>query len=1075
MNLKKNRKLHGSVLLTVVCVMSLLIVFLFGTLVLATSTNSRAHVNYSSAQTSITSRTIVESTLKAMSADTQFGSVVNALDEGGSLSVPVEIDTSAPGAGALGHPDNVTIEYAGTKKYYFAEDNEWKDRSLLKITSKVKLAGADSVTSAYIVKNPPESSTPAEGAGFITTGGAAFKTGSILFGGSYINLPPTSFVNTMDYEYSATNPGSETYLYHDPESPFSISDNKFSVEADLVIWGDLKPDKMDCIIFPAPGKGVTVWGGMEFYTSGSGTNLSVINNIPTTDADGNPITYEFKDIPYIYIDQEVRVSTSDSAIIRLGTEKTALHGAVGSGKPLNIFARSINVPGNAADAFLGGDLYLMDGNANNVLTPKNRGSNTLYGWSSSVINKTSGSDAESHTGGSIYSKGNLTLSKMKIEGGVYCDKDLTLGPELEINGNIACKGKLTINGRVDVNGPNVDIFVSDAPTITGAGLYINGIKYDPADGMSTLKAGFSYQENAVEDEFDSANFEQAPNTLYNYEVVQQEMWGSMQTRVYNINHNPAPGLEWTGRVEALEAQAAADPESVKAMTYAVVTKPDGNLYENPYDANAKYVITEDAYSYWRKSNGERVTADAAMTHYYNQVDSTGAVETPVVRLPYTEENRWSYFNPGGAHVSVTDAYESKALSSVSTLPYVYPPYAERDVLIGKDKLKVTDPVTGTVKEIATSETQVVKTLKQLYETINPYKSTVMPQDMRLQLERMSLGQTDSVTGEAFPTYSSVTEILNGCQTYADELKSDGTIGYKTGTATGQGFPVVTKSCILTGDFSSASDYKDIDGQRGIVFKPTGNMLVVLKDFTLDTPYKLLVDDTLGGTVYFYIPGDDIIPGSETDVTDGLVTGNTSDGKAVKDLGNGSGASHVSVQEGFITSSYNILFRSNKDFQVTTDTGYVVSTDAIEPKKQSSMIRYVDDKIDPPLLEQMHNVLGLKNKLGKPKAYVYGGHGSRIDEQNAKQQSVNILSSELEVYIQCSAADFYNNHTVYYNGTKINDLNHSNPPGVIGCFNANTGSSGNEVLALYVKDGAGGGDDITTDEGINYRILYYDEY
>jgi predicted outer membrane repeat protein len=1011
-----------------------------------------------------------------MSADTKFGSVVNALDEGGSLSVPVEIDTSAPGAGALGHPDDVKIEYAGTKKYYFAEDNEWKDRALLKITSRVKLAGADSVTSAYIVKNPPESSTPAEGAGFITTGGAGLHNTAMLFGGSYINLPPTSLVNTMDYEYSATNPGKETYLCPDPESPVTIENNKLSIEADFVVWGDLKPDMMERIILPAKGKGVTIWGGLEYENANS--KLSILNNAPTEDADGNPIVYEFKDIPYIYIDQAVKALPTGNVAVRLGVVGET---PTGSGKPLNIFTRSISIQSNVSVASLGGDLYLMDENANNVITPMNRGNNALYGWSSSVINKTSGNTAESHTGGSIYSKGNLTLSKMRIEGGVYCDKDLTLGPDLEINGNIACKGKLTINGKVDVKGPNVDIFVSDAPTITGEGLFINGIKYDSADGMSTLKAGFSYRENAVEEEFDSTRFEQASNTIYNYDVQTVHFdWGD-ELRVYNINH--VDGIEWTGRVQALEEQAKADPDSVRAMTYKVVSRPDGTLLENPYNANEKYYITDDDYSYWNKENGERVTAAAAMTRYYNRVDSTGAVETPVVRLPYTDENRWSYFNPGGGHVSVTDAYDSKDLSSVSTLPYVYPPYAERDVVIGKDKLKVADPVTGTVTEVSTSETQVVKTLKQLYETINPYRSTVMPQDMRLQLERMSLGQPDSVTGEAFPTYSSARDVYEGCLTYADELKSDGTISYKTwepsvmsNGSINNCLPVVTKSCILTGSFGAADQYKTAGGiERCLVFKPTGNMLVVLKDFNLESGYKLLVDDTLGGTVYFYIPGDQVIQGSETDVTDGLVVGNTSDRKAVKDLGNGSGASNVTVQEGFVTSSYNVLFNSNKDFQITTDTGYVVSTDTIEPKKQSSMIRYVDDKIDPPLLEQMHNVLGLKNKLGKPKIYVYGGNGSKIHEQNAKQQSVNILSAELQVSLNCSAAEFYNNHTIYYNGLKINDYKGDNPPGVIGCFNANTGGTENAILALYVKDGAGGGDDITTDDGINYRILYYDEY
>ena len=61
----KNRKLKGSVLLTVVSVMALLIIFLSGTLVLATAANNRAHVNYSTAQTNITARTVVNTAYNA--------------------------------------------------------------------------------------------------------------------------------------------------------------------------------------------------------------------------------------------------------------------------------------------------------------------------------------------------------------------------------------------------------------------------------------------------------------------------------------------------------------------------------------------------------------------------------------------------------------------------------------------------------------------------------------------------------------------------------------------------------------------------------------------------------------------------------------------------------------------------------------------------------------------------------------------------------------------------------------------------------------------------------------------------
>ena len=66
---EKNRKLKGSVLLTVVFVMAILIVFMFGTLSLALSASNRSHVNYSSAQTSVTARAVAESAISAIAAN----------------------------------------------------------------------------------------------------------------------------------------------------------------------------------------------------------------------------------------------------------------------------------------------------------------------------------------------------------------------------------------------------------------------------------------------------------------------------------------------------------------------------------------------------------------------------------------------------------------------------------------------------------------------------------------------------------------------------------------------------------------------------------------------------------------------------------------------------------------------------------------------------------------------------------------------------------------------------------------------------------------------------------------------
>lgn len=1053
MKLKKNRKLHGSVLLTVVSVMALLIIFLFGTLVLASSTNNRAHVNYSTAQTSITSRSIVQSTLKAMSADSDFGSVVNAIGEGESIRIPVSIDSSAAGTNSLGHAEDVVIEYAGTKKYYFEEDGEWKDRTLLKITSNVNLAGVDTSSSAYIVKNPPVKNNPAEGAGFITTGGAAFTTGSILFGGSYINLPPTSFVNSIDYTY-VYPAGTEPYLYASSEPPFQITDNKFSIEADLVVYGDFQPDKMRSIIFPAPGKGVTIWGSVEFNTSGTGTNLSIVNNVPVYNDDGSYIDYDFKDLPYIYVDQEIRMAPH-GGIIRLGT---ANPDPKKIDKPFNIFARSINLPSNTTDVYLGGDLYLMDPMANNVISPMNKGNNILYGWTASVINKTTGDAAISHTGGNIYSKGNLTLSKMTIEGGVYCEGNLTLGPEVEIQGDIVCKGNLTINGRVDQTGTH-DIYVSGAPTISGE-LYINGIKYDPAEGMASLKPGYSMQNNIEVNELDTDNFYELRNYEYNYNVEEFDRGGWTETVVTDLNGDRV----W---------DAGSDPRNA---VYYVKTNADGSMKTNPYNGG-KYETTKNEYTAFRKDNDQEANVWEAYKDFYYAVDVDGYPIDPPEKLAHTPENAMSYFDPAGNRLdNPADAFENKSLNDVATLAYVYPPYAERDVIIGLATTSYVDPVTGTVTDLSVNDTQVVKQLKQLYEKINPYKSTVLPDDMRNKLEKISLGQVDSETGAAFPTYTNVASIVSDCKTIANELKADGTVNYITKDTIGGGLPVITKSCILSGNgYSAASDYTDVGGKRGIVFRPESNMLVVLDNFTMDTPYQLIVDDTLGGSVYFYIPGTGVISGSETDVANGTFAGNTPDGNGIKDLYYGdANGSTAKWQIGIRTTSYLRLIESSEDFQITTDNNVYVASGKIPKDKQSNMVHYVDDEINPPLLEQMHNVLGLKVKLGKPKAYVYGGVSSKLDMSNAEIQSVNIISSELSVSSKASTS-FWNNHQIWYNNTFLNDIKGSNPPGVFGCFNANMGGADNELVALYVKDASGDDPDLTLADGIAYKVLYYDEY
>ena len=69
MKTENKKTLRGSVLFTVVCVMALLVIFLTGTLALASASNNRAHKSYASSQASYTAKAAITSFTEAMQRD----------------------------------------------------------------------------------------------------------------------------------------------------------------------------------------------------------------------------------------------------------------------------------------------------------------------------------------------------------------------------------------------------------------------------------------------------------------------------------------------------------------------------------------------------------------------------------------------------------------------------------------------------------------------------------------------------------------------------------------------------------------------------------------------------------------------------------------------------------------------------------------------------------------------------------------------------------------------------------------------------------------------------------------------
>ena len=188
---KKNNKVKGSILFTVVSVMAILIIFLMGTLVLATSASNRAHRTYSTSQTQYTARTAIDSILEAFSSSDDFAEAICDLSpSNSSLTVDVELDQST--LASMGDVHDVVIEYVGQQKYYNENTKVWEDKDQLKITAQVTLGGITKTATGYLIKDPPKNnSSSGGGAGFVTGGTANSKNHTSSFGGTYFNIDQT--------------------------------------------------------------------------------------------------------------------------------------------------------------------------------------------------------------------------------------------------------------------------------------------------------------------------------------------------------------------------------------------------------------------------------------------------------------------------------------------------------------------------------------------------------------------------------------------------------------------------------------------------------------------------------------------------------------------------------------------------------------------------------------------------------------------------------------------------------------------------------------------------------------------
>lgn len=861
-------KLKGTVLFTVISVMSLLIIFLTGTLVLAASASNRAHKNYSSSQTEYTSRTAIDSVLNAIKVDNAFANAICAVSEtSGPLSVPVTIESSTANLNSMGKVNDVTVEYYGKKQYYNQDTNAWEEKDLLKVTASVTLGGQTSTSSAYLVKDPPKADNNASGgAGFVTTGGTEFFCELNPFGGTYVNIPTLAVARTYNY-LDPTKDYLSTYQIDITNTPV--------IEADFVVNGSFEiQSAFNGFIFPYEGTGVSIWG--DLLMGETGNNFVKSSNCDTSG------TYNFNKIPYIYVDNAITNGVNPWS----GSLYQVKVNIGSSDKPLNIFCGSINIT-NCNDFNVNADMYCMDAGVTSVIDSVN--TSTLSSWTSSVVNKTNGQNGN-YVSGNLFSKGNLYLDKTSVTGDVRAEGDVTIAHNVTIGGDLVVGGTLTVLPNPDNTAVPCTI------DITGNIYCDNVVGFEvPAP---TLKAGYStrqsfyHPETYVLDDDKQVEYEIIYNQRYEY------YYDSTTNQYSDINGTVYPAdimamyASWGLVNQNIDAFGTPTVNAYGQPDYYYYVKLDrnGNPVAPPPHMGGLSSYDLSAYSFY-VSRRIGPAADIGITRYdevgethpvyytiqnYDGTDS-GVVTTETL-VYYRDTDQQIVPYDEAMSFSVTLLPLTAYVDSLGNPKDIYPIYAEKDVLLGLTQL--ADATTGNLLNV--EETQVVMTMEDILDdVVNPYKYANIP--TKFQTAVQDLRNTGEIINDVYELRSEMGTVATSLYDASGNLN----IQYTPYTGQSKAIPVINKNCII--DMPWGIDASAFPGgvyphdERALVINPgSSEICVVIDALSLQSGTKILIDDSQGGSVHLYV----------------------SDG------------STMSLQDGTImTTEYYKLFKDGTDFEI----------------------------------------------------------------------------------------------------------------------------------------------------------------
>lgn len=496
MKTEKNNKLRGTVLFTVVAVMALLIIFLTGTLALATASSNRAHKSYSSSQASYTAKTAITGFTRAMETSEDIRNKIVSLGIDGNPAVihpsltfrnGTSQDKSIGLVGFWGddgvwHDNQITVEretvqdpadptnpdarIAKTEWVYYDPadygeegDPQWVQIERVKITATARVGREESTVTAYLTKmpgvgeetedvtitTPPSNPRTHTGGikGLNTVGDGVFHNGGRYTGGMGIGLTGDGVKDGERIQY--------------------ILDNSVELDTTLSFF--------NADVFMKTGTfGINVNQADDIPVSQTVINGSLLlQNDSFVELDYE-MKHDFtqKQIPYLYVNDALYFESQCYIVTYKGENKQFNHTSGAPASPYNVFVGTINARNN--NYLLHGDLYLMDeykpnqfyelnnkGNivkvekGNNYFGGDNQNNSQLYKWAYDTVNKTQSQNKSE--GGNIWCNGNLNLlGGGEYDGSVRVKGDCVIRNSTHIHGDLVVGGKLDVSGNLTVDG-----------------------------------------------------------------------------------------------------------------------------------------------------------------------------------------------------------------------------------------------------------------------------------------------------------------------------------------------------------------------------------------------------------------------------------------------------------------------------------------------------------------------------------------------------------------------------------------------------------------------------------------------